>query len=183
MEPFSSVRMSYPRGRISGTGGFIRSKIVERVIFQLQMWMLWPRVRGVCPHGLRTSCTRVVNLEWGTRSSRLCLQMAPVKRTVLATLSISSAIQRGKVRAMWLMSYPTRDETQSQQAVQSITGASSPNEGSTAVETSRFRSLRGSECVDLLTSDICVGVTLPTNQELTVRLLCSDLHCVLCFIE
>ena len=74
--------------------------------FQLQMWMLWPRVRGVCPHGLRTSCTRVVNLEWDTRSSRLCLRMAPVKRTVLATLSISSAIQRGKVRAMWLMSYP-----------------------------------------------------------------------------
>lgn len=34
--------------------------------------------------------------------------------SVLATPSILSAIQTGKVRAMWLMSYPTRDETQNQ---------------------------------------------------------------------
>src|SRR5271168_3154386 len=114
MEPFSSVCMSYPRGRISSTGAFIPSKIVERVIFQLQMWMLCPRVRGVCPQRLRTSCTRVVNLEWDTPYSLLFLQMVPVKLTVQATLLTSFATQRRRVRATWLMSYSIRNETQSQ---------------------------------------------------------------------
>jgi hypothetical protein len=49
---------------------------------------------GRLPARLRTSCTRVVNLEWDTRSSWSCLRMPPVKRTVLATPSILSAIQR-----------------------------------------------------------------------------------------
>src|ERR1700723_1093760 len=93
-----------PEGPCIKHGSVYPQQDLGRVIFPLQMWTLWPRARGVCPQGLRTSCTRVVNLEWDIRSSGSCLRMAPVKGTVLATPSILSAIQTGKGKAMWLMS-------------------------------------------------------------------------------